>query len=83
MTFGLLSGLGAAGPFVLAGGALAVVAGLAFWLWRAESRRVAAALGMIGGGALGNILDRVRLGHVIDFIHFPRRRLVVVRLQRR
>jgi signal peptidase II len=32
--------------------------------------RVAAALSLILGGALGNVIDRVRLGHVTDFIDF-------------
>jgi signal peptidase II len=30
---------------------------------------VACALGAIGGGALGNVIDRVRFGAVVDFIH--------------
>ncbi|MCA9981054.1 MAG: signal peptidase II [Anaerolineales bacterium] len=34
------------------------------------------ALGLMMGGALGNVLDRIRLGHVTDFIHFNLRPLV-------
>lgn len=37
------------------------------WLWREKRRDDAIALSLVLGGALGNILDRVRLGHVIDF----------------
>lgn len=35
-----------------------------------EQRMMRLALGMLVGGALGNLLDRVRLGHVIDFVDF-------------
>jgi signal peptidase II len=42
------------------------------WLWREKRRDDAIALGFVLGGALGNILDRVRLGYVLDFadLHF-------------
>jgi signal peptidase II len=42
------------------------------WLWREKRRDDAIALSLVLGGALGNILDRVRLGHVVDFadLHF-------------
>jgi signal peptidase II len=41
------------------------------WLWR-ERRRDDVALGLVLGGALGNILDRMRLGYVVDYadLHF-------------
>jgi signal peptidase II len=69
VTFGLLTGLGAWGHVVLAAIALAVVVALGFWLRRAESRLMAAAIGAIAGGAIGNVIDRIRFGAVIDFIH--------------
>jgi signal peptidase II len=69
ITFGLLSGDSAFGSAVLAVVALAVVGALAAWLYRAESRLVAAALGAIAGGAVGNVIDRIRFGAVVDFIH--------------
>jgi signal peptidase II len=31
---------------------------------------LAAALALLLGGALGNVIDRIRLGSVVDFIHF-------------
>ena len=31
---------------------------------------LAAGLALVLGGALGNVIDRIRLGHVVDFIHF-------------
>ncbi len=53
---------------VTAGIAIAVL----FWLWRERNRLDGAALGLVLGGALGNITDRVRLGYVADFLdlHF-------------
>ena len=49
---------------------LARVLCLLFWLRRAESRWLAAALGLIIGGALGNALDRLRSGFGEDFFDF-------------
>lgn len=52
---------------------LGVSAVLLVWLVRLPARgqhRLAAALALIVAGALGNVIDRVLLGHVIDFIHF-------------
>ena len=69
VTFGLLGGLGAASALILAAVALAVVAALFVWLRKAESRLVAVALGAIAGGAVGNVVDRLRFGAVVDFLH--------------
>jgi signal peptidase II len=43
------------------------------WLLRLKDRAqglLAVGLALVLGGALGNVIDRIRLGHVIDFIHF-------------
>jgi lipoprotein signal peptidase len=69
ITFGLLSSDSTWGAVLLAGVALAVVAALAVWLWQAERAAVALALGAVAGGAVGNIIDRVRFGAVVDFVH--------------
>ena len=69
VTFGLFHQEGSAGPWILAGVALAVVVALGFWLRRAETRLVAGALGAIAGGAIGNVIDRLRFGAVVDFLH--------------
>ncbi|APH56264.1 Lipoprotein signal peptidase [Granulibacter bethesdensis] len=69
VTFGLLNGFGPAGIWILGGGAILIVAGLLLWMRRAENRLIAIALGMIGGGAIGNVIDRFRFGAVVDFIH--------------
>lgn len=52
--------------------AIVVVAGILVYFPRMQSRGIAvtAALGLILGGAIGNLADRVRLGYVIDFIDF-------------
>ncbi len=51
--------------------ALVVSLVLAVWLSRLkpEERWTGVALGLIIGGALGNVIDRILFGHVIDFIH--------------
>lgn len=52
--------------------ALFIVAAL-LWYMRslpAESRLAPLAVGLVIGGAVGNIIDRLRHGHVIDFIHY-------------
>jgi lipoprotein signal peptidase len=69
ITFGLLRGDGPWSAVILAAIALAVVVALLVWLRRAERALVAVALGAIAGGAVGNVLDRLRLGYVVDFIH--------------
>ncbi|HEX8580671.1 MAG TPA: signal peptidase II [Allosphingosinicella sp.] len=45
---------------------------VAIWLWREKQRQDALALSLVLGGALGNIVDRVRLGYVVDYadLHF-------------
>ena len=68
VTFGLLHGLGASGGLLLVGVALAVVVALILWLRRATSPLVAVAIGAIAGGAVGNVIDRLRFGAVVDFI---------------
>lgn len=44
-----------------------IAVGVAVWMVRERSRQDQVALGMILGGALGNIIDRVRYGYVVDF----------------
>ncbi len=70
VSFGFLSGLGPAGPMVITALSLAVVIFLLVWLWRSTAVWDVIGIGMIVGGALGNILDRVRAGAVTDFLDF-------------
>jgi len=44
---------------------------LYYWYPPFEHAMMTAAVGMILGGAIGNLSDRLRLGEVTDFIHFP------------
>ena len=69
VTFGLLNGLGSWSHFFLAAVALLVVAALAVWLRRADNPVAALSIGAIAGGAVGNVIDRLRYGAVVDFIH--------------
>jgi signal peptidase II len=50
----------------------AIAVGVSVWMWREKSRADQIALGAVLGGAIGNILDRARLGYVIDYadLHF-------------
>jgi signal peptidase II len=50
--------------------ALGVSAWLVIWLWRlsATGPRTGFGLALILGGAMGNVMDRLALGHVVDFI---------------
>ncbi len=48
-------------------GLIAVV--VAVWIRREQLWPEALALGLVLGGALGNIVDRIRFGYVVDFVH--------------
>ncbi len=59
--------------WVFIGLAVAVSIGIIVWLFklpRGAHFLLAAGLALVLGGALGNVIDRIRLGYVIDFIHF-------------
>ena len=51
---------------------VAIAIGVTVWLWRERNVQDVFGLGLVLGGALGNITDRMRFGHVIDFanLHF-------------
>lgn len=57
-------------PYVLVGVAAVILFLLGRWLWKTTSIAVALALGAIMGGAVGNIIDRLRYGAVVDFLDF-------------
>jgi signal peptidase II len=48
----------------------AIVVVLAVWLVRCERATIGWALGLVIGGAVGNLVDRVRYGAVADFLDF-------------
>lgn len=69
ISYGLLRLDSQVGQWLLAGFAGLAVLAMAVWLARSVTTRlVAASLGLIMGGAIGNAIDRVRLGGVADFI---------------
>jgi signal peptidase II len=57
-------------PYVLVAVALGIVVFLLSWLRRADRAFLAFAIGMVIGGALGNVIDRLRFGAVADFLDF-------------
>ncbi len=69
IAFGLL---GDAGALVLVLAAVAFSVLLAYFLAHGERRGLWLPIGLLAGGALGNLLDRVREGAVTDFIDPPR-----------
>ncbi len=58
--------------WLLAGLALAISVAIVIWLTRAAAteRLLGAGLALVLGGAIGNLWDRLALGHVVDFIDF-------------
>lgn len=76
VSFGLFQADSMVGRIALSLFAFAVVVMLTVWLARVRSHALSLALGLIIGGALGNLIDRIRFGKVVDFLdfsglHFP------------
>lgn len=70
ISFSMFSGNSTLMPWILTAVALAFCIGIVVWLGREKDRRVRVGLALILGGAIGNIIDRVRLGAVVDFLDF-------------
>jgi signal peptidase II len=72
VSLGLLSADGELGRWLLVAMTAGIATFVAVWLWREKRRDDTIALALVLGGALGNILDRSRLGYVVDFadLHF-------------
>ena len=72
VSLGLLVADSSVERWLLTGLTLAIATVVGVWMWREKNRQDVFGLGLILGGALGNILDRVRFGHVVDFadLHF-------------
>jgi signal peptidase II len=70
ISFGLFNRGSPAIAWVFIGIALAISVGLVVWLARVEQRLTALALALVIGGAVGNVIDRLRHGAVFDFVYF-------------
>ena len=71
VSYGLLQNFGSLGRWLLVLFAAAVVVALAVWVSKSVRVLTAVAIGLVMGGAIGNnLIDRVRLGMVADFIDF-------------
>jgi len=72
ISLGLFNATTELGRWMLVALTSAIAIGVAVWIGREKNRIDQVALGMVLGGALGNILDRVRHGYVVDFadLHF-------------
>jgi signal peptidase II len=70
--FSFLAGASGWQRWLFIGLALTVSVGIVVWLYRMPRSHglLAAGLSLVLGGAVGNVIDRIRLGAVVDFIHF-------------
>jgi len=69
ISYGLFQQSSDLGRWALVALSIAASVWLSFWLRRAARRMEALALGLIIGGALGNVIDRIAYGAVADFVH--------------
>lgn len=70
VSYGLFPASSVWGTALLVLVSLAAVAGLGYWLWGMTSLSLAIGVGLVIGGALGNLIDRLVYGRVADFFHF-------------
>lgn len=72
VSLGLFPATGATMRWVLVVLTAGIAAGVLWWMMRERKTADVAALGLVLGGAIGNILDRIRFGYVVDFadLHF-------------
>jgi len=70
ISFGLFNTPGGVNVLLFPLLAAFIVTMLILWLRRVESPFLAVAIGLVIGGAIGNVIDRIRLGAVVDFLDF-------------
>jgi signal peptidase II len=72
VSMGFLEANSDAQRWMLVGLTALIAAVVAVWMWREKLRGDVLALALILGGALGNIVDRIRYGYVVDYadLHF-------------
>lgn len=69
INFGLFAGYSDAMRWALIVIALIIIAVILRWTWHLPERRVQVASGLLIGGALGNVLDRLVYGAVVDYLN--------------
>jgi signal peptidase II len=70
VSYGLFPAHGPLGTAMLALFSVGAVLGLGWWLWGAHRTVLTVGLGLVIGGAVGNLIDRLIYGRVADFFHF-------------
>ena len=70
VSFSMFSGNGLIGSIVLSSLAVAIIIVLFCWLKKEKSPLIQFSIGLIIGGAVGNLIDRIRWGAVFDFLDF-------------
>jgi signal peptidase II len=70
ISYGLFPARGLAGTLLLGLFSAIAVAILGWWMWHSHRKSLAIGLGLVIGGALGNLIDRLIYGAVADFFHF-------------
>ncbi len=68
VSFGLFGGGSA--RWLLSAFSVVVALVLVWWATRSDRRLLTAAIGLVIGGAVGNVIDRIRFGYVVDFLDF-------------
>ena len=69
VSMGMLTADSNLGRWLLVGMTAAIATAVGVWILRSKDGLERLALGLVLGGALGNILDRIRFGYVVDFVH--------------
>jgi len=70
ISFGLFNNGSDYGPMILSGVSFLIASFFIVWLFRSESKLQNIGIAFVIAGALGNIIDRLRFGAVIDFLDF-------------
>jgi len=70
ISFGLFGNSPEGARWLFVGAGLIITVVLLVWMGRSRHGLLVASIGLIIGGALGNILDRLRHGAVVDFLYF-------------
>lgn len=70
VSFSMFNGYGNLGSMVLCGVAIIISCALLYWMYHETKKFKIFALGLIVGGAFGNVVDRLHFGAVMDFLDF-------------